>query len=68
MTKWILLILLFTYLIEIPISLMMRLASVWQLFRFFPNLTDCQKTFKPEFTIVIFLNYKSRIAAAILDL
>ena len=68
MTKWVLLKLLFTYLIQIPINLMMCLVSVWQLFRFFPNLTDCQKTFKPEFTIVIFINYKTRVAVAILDL
>ena len=36
-----------------------------------PNLTavdDKVNPFKPEFTIVIFINYKPRIAVAILDL
>ena len=32
------------------------------------ELQECLNPFKPEFTIVIFIHYKPRIAVAILDL
>ena len=42
------------------ITLFVYRASAWHILRFNP--------FKPEFTIVIFIHYKPRIAVAILDL